>query len=306
MSAEAVWAGWLALFLVYEVTAALRERGTDQRLTLSRVVWRWFDTVIERLALAFFLAVLTAHLVLGWPGGLAVILTGAPVALLIVLALLRRGPTAAVVVLALPLLLGADRCSVSWPQPQPTPTLEPTLEPTPKPTPTPTPGPQSCADLACPPDQVCIHEVGRPPYCAPAPFPTPSPTPTPPSATCSAPLNGTPNMGIYWYSPQRVADATPRLCDADRCRAVGYPDRICCPVVPDEHPERARCECLVMTGVALSVCAPTWELAVDEGPLAWDFDDTGWKAVMSGHGKGRIRACWPNGRTCSKWLEVDR
>jgi len=280
VSAEAVWAGWLALFLVYEVTAALRERGTDQRLTLSRVVWRWFDTVIERLALAFFLAVLTAHLVLGWPGGAAVILTGAPVALLIVLALLRRGPTAAaLVVLALPLLLGADRCSISWPQPQPSPT--PTAEPTPTPEPTPVPTPT-------------------------AP-PTPAPTPTPPPATgCSAPLYGNPNMGAYWYSPQRVADATPRLCDADRCRAVGYPDRICCPVVPDEHLERARCECLVMTGVALAVCAPAWELVVDEGPLAWDFDDTGWKAVMSGHGKGRIRACWPNGRTCSKWLEVDR
>jgi hypothetical protein len=306
VSAEAVWAGWLALFLVYEVTAALRERGTDQRLTLSRVVWRWFDTVIERLALAFFLAVLTAHLVLGWPGGAAVILTGAPVALLIVLALLRRGPTAALVILALPLLLGADRCSISWPQPKPSPT--PTAEPSPEPTPTPTPQPSpQCPDPGNREIFACDCYKGTEWVACPTPTPTPAPTPTPPPGTgCSAPLYGNPNMGAYWYSPQRIADATPRLCDADRCRAVGYPDRNCCPVVPDGHPERARCECLVMTGVALSVCAPAWELVVDEGPLAWDFDDTGWKAVLSGRGKGRIRACWPNGRTCSKWLEVDR
>lgn len=191
----------------------------------------------------------------------------------------------ALVLLALPLLLGADKCSISWPQPQPSPT--PTVETTPEPTPEPTPTPQ------------------------PTPTPTPEPTappPTqPPATSCTAPMYGSPNMGAYWYSPQRVADATPRLCSSERCNEVGYAGRACCPVVVDEHPERARCECLLMTGTASPVCSPKWELEQDAGAnLRWGYDDTEWKAVVSGAGKGRIRACFPNGKACSKWLDIDK
>lgn len=83
MPAEAVWAGWLLLFLVYELTAAARERGTTQRLTLSRNVWRWFDTPFRKTCLAVFLLTLTAHLTLGVPGAVAIAATAMPVAVII-------------------------------------------------------------------------------------------------------------------------------------------------------------------------------------------------------------------------------
>lgn len=83
MSTDALWGGWLALFLIYEIVAAISERGTEKELTLSRNVWRWFDTRTEKAFLAVFLLTLTAHLVLGRPGGLAIVATGIPVAFVI-------------------------------------------------------------------------------------------------------------------------------------------------------------------------------------------------------------------------------
>lgn len=169
------------------------------------------------------------------------------------------------------LLLAA---AVSCPQPKPTPTPTPTPEPTPEPTPTPTP-------------------------------PEPTPEPTPPMH-CTAPLTGTPEMGAYWYSPwgrcdpgpRCIADATPRLISAERCNEVGYPGRIKCPVVPDEHPERGVCETVLMGG-----SNPVWQL---EGDASLKVTADPWKAWVTGEGSGRIRACYPNGRACSPWLEVVR
>lgn len=167
------------------------------------------------------------------------------------------------VLLVVPLLLvlGCPAPRPS-PSPSPTPTPEPTVEPT-------------------------------------AP-PTPEPTPQPTPIACTAPLNGEPEMGAYWYSPQRVADATPRIINGARCDQVGFPGRIKCPVVPDGHPERTACETAQMGGPK-----PVWELQEYEGAdLGWGYDDSDWKAVIWGKGNGRIRACYANGRACSVWLEI--
>lgn len=81
---EIVWVGWLVLFLLYEGYAALAKPEDD---TLSENVWGWFDTVADRIFLAVFMVVLTSHFVFGWPGGLAVLLSGLPVAFIIVTSL---------------------------------------------------------------------------------------------------------------------------------------------------------------------------------------------------------------------------
>jgi len=54
--------GWLG-FLLLDVVAAVRERGSTHALTLSRNVWKWFDTGWKRSVLAAFLAAVGAHLV---------------------------------------------------------------------------------------------------------------------------------------------------------------------------------------------------------------------------------------------------
>lgn len=80
MSAEVVWAGWLVLFLVYEVVAAIAKPKGD---TLSENVWRWFDTPFRKAVLAVFMLTLTSHFVFAWPGGSGVIITGIPVGIVI-------------------------------------------------------------------------------------------------------------------------------------------------------------------------------------------------------------------------------
>lgn len=82
-----VWVGWLALFLVYEVYAALSHPKGD---TFSENVWGWFDTVPRKIVLAVFLLTLTSHLVLGTPHGAAIVVTGIPVGILIGLRVVRR------------------------------------------------------------------------------------------------------------------------------------------------------------------------------------------------------------------------
>ena len=54
------WIGWLALFLIYEVYAALSKEDDD---TLSENVWLWFDKTWERAALGAFMLALTTHFV---------------------------------------------------------------------------------------------------------------------------------------------------------------------------------------------------------------------------------------------------
>jgi len=61
--------GWTLLWLVWigalllDVVAAVKEREGTRALTLSRNVWKWFDTGWKRSVLAAFLAAVGAHLV---------------------------------------------------------------------------------------------------------------------------------------------------------------------------------------------------------------------------------------------------
>lgn len=89
------WLAWLLLFLAYEIPAAIAERvyarrGERRQITLSRNVWRWFGVTewrpyrtARRVVLAAFMTTLSAHFVFAWPQALAIIATGAPVALVI-------------------------------------------------------------------------------------------------------------------------------------------------------------------------------------------------------------------------------
>jgi hypothetical protein len=157
-----------------------------------------------------------------------------------------------------------NSCTV---QPTPTPSPIPTPEPTPEPTPTPTP------------------------------VPTPTPTPTPNPSVCTVPLDGSYVMGAYLLYP-RVVDSTPKITNAERCKLVGMPDRITCPVTAEGDPQRYVCEVELMGGPK-----PVYEIVVDSGNLQWSYEDD-WKARISGNGKGRIRSCYPNGKACSKWVEL--
>lgn len=68
MSVDVIWIGWLVLFLVYEVYAAL---STPKGDTLSEATWRWFGIKgpkrhpARRVVLAAFMLALTSHFVLG-------------------------------------------------------------------------------------------------------------------------------------------------------------------------------------------------------------------------------------------------
>jgi hypothetical protein len=85
--AHVLWVGVGVLFLLYEVYAAVtRTKGG----TLSENVWDAFGvktprpySPARRAVLAAFLCTLTAHLVFGEPGGLWIVITGAPVSLVI-------------------------------------------------------------------------------------------------------------------------------------------------------------------------------------------------------------------------------
>lgn len=214
--------------------------------------------------------------------------------------------------------------------PNPNPSPSPCDCPTPEPSPTPTPSVclpdvpwchevnQTCSF----PDNPCKHNPSQDPnHCelaAPCPEmpPTPEPTPTPPNPNpgqCTIPLNGTPQAGAYWYDPWHVdvcgantctADFTPKIINGARCDLpeVGYPGRASCPVCSEDCTQRGVCECNLIAGTG-EPCQPNWELQVDSGDLSWVYVDN-WKAKVRGEGKGRIRACFPNGNACSKWLEI--
>jgi hypothetical protein len=94
MSAEAIWAGWLVLFLIYEIVGAVSEKGKPARFTLSRNVWDWFGVrtprpfaPARRIFLAAFMGVLSCHFVFGEPGAAGVIVAGIPVAVVIAYAI---------------------------------------------------------------------------------------------------------------------------------------------------------------------------------------------------------------------------
>lgn len=75
-----LWLSWLALFLAIELPAAVREKGEPRGKawkTLSRHVWRWFNTPARRVILAVFWVALGGHFVFGWSAWW--LLTAAPV-----------------------------------------------------------------------------------------------------------------------------------------------------------------------------------------------------------------------------------
>jgi hypothetical protein len=58
------WIAWLALFVVIEIPAAIKEHGSVAALkTLSRHVWFWFDGWKERVIFGAFWVATGAHLV---------------------------------------------------------------------------------------------------------------------------------------------------------------------------------------------------------------------------------------------------
>lgn len=137
----------------------------------------------------------------------------------------------------------------------------------------------------------------------PTPTPEPTPTPTPTPITCTLPLDGQPVMKFYRLYP-RVMDSTPLITNAERCRSVGFGDRVSCPTAPDDNPQRHVCECALIGGD----CVPAYELVRDTGDLKWDYeldaDGSKWKARVFGLGTGRMRSCYPNMKACSPWLEL--
>lgn len=168
----------------------------------------------------------------------------------------------------------------------------------------PAPPPSSpCAAVLCGPGTHCDTDTGM---CVKDPEPPPVIPPEPPvtpPTTCTLALDGNRTMKAYLLYP-RVVDSTPLITNAERCRAVGFGERISCPTAPDDNPQRHVCECELIGGD----CIPDYEFVRDSGDLRWDYEvgDDGslWKARIVGMGKGRIRSCYPNKEACSPWLEL--
>lgn len=159
---------------------------------------------------------------------------------------------------------------------------------------------QTCSE----PDSPCKHNPSSDPcyeeQAPPCPPPDPPADPPPdPPAERPGILEGTPQARVYWYQENRIADATPAICNPKRCDMVGYAGRYCCPPVPDADPRRGELEKELMGGDK-----PVWELEVDSGNLRLVESD--WMGHVRGAGKGRLRWRFPNGKATSKWLEVRR
>jgi len=238
------WVVAIAGLLIYEMYAVLNHTPGD---TLSEAVWKYGMHPM----IPFAVGVLIGHFF--WQ---------------------RKGGKALLVLLALPLLMGMERCKIELPQPTPSPTATPVPTPTPEPTPVPTPEP------------------------TPTPTPVPSPTPTP-AEDCTTRLDGSPVMGAGKHG-NRIYDCTPKLTNAERCTEVGMPGRITCPVTPEGDPQRYACEVKLMGG------PPVWELKDATGTIKVEYEDNDdpWKGRVTGTGTGKIRACYTNHRACSEWIEV--
>jgi hypothetical protein len=188
VSPEVVWIGWLALFLVYELVAALaRPRGG----TLSATIWRWFGVRaprplawLRRSVLGCFLGALAGHLVMGW-SVVPVIAFGALVVAVIAWAVIadHRRRTLLLAVVALLPLLAAGKCDRQCKQcaagQLPADVCEALVAAgqCPAPEPTPTPAPATC-EPPCPDGQECLPQQTTPPTFACVPKPTPPPGPS--------------------------------------------------------------------------------------------------------------------------------
>ena len=164
--------------------------------------------------------------------------------------------------------------------------------------------PMTCGD--------CIHQpLGEEcPVLAPeCPVKPPPPPPPPPQGRCP---QGKPQARGPIPHGRGVWDATPAVCKPDWTPDC-YTGRYCHPVAcegPDSADDREFCEEQLMGGTA-----PVWELDVSEGSLC--LVPSEWFAILggkkggfcrrgSGSGKARLRWCFPNGKACSKWIEVSR
>lgn len=112
-------------------------------------------------------------------------------------------------------------------------------------------------------------------------------------------LEGGAEMGAYWYQ-NRIADFTPKLKNKDRCAYYDFiingSPRLSCPTTQDADPRRGPSEVELMGGPT-----PRLEVIVLSGDITVSQPD-GWKAKVHGSGSGKLRACYPNGKACSKWL----
>ena len=95
------WAAWLALFLVLELSAAVNAEAGD---TFSERIWNWTGIRPRHLSrlwrvpiVGLFMAELTAHFATGgdrwWTGGLAVVLTGIPVGVVVLRGVFQKQQT---------------------------------------------------------------------------------------------------------------------------------------------------------------------------------------------------------------------
>jgi hypothetical protein len=206
------------------------------------------------------------------------------------------------------LLLGAQGCPPPNPQPTPTPIPTPVPEPSPICPPVgatcgcwhnpgtgwqqlpPCPPPEPTCPATCPQGTACTDPALG---CVALP-----PEPTPDPTVCTIPLDGTPVIGVYLLYP-RVLDATPKITNAARCALpeVGYYGRQTCPVCDEACKQRGICEQQLMGGTA-----PVWHLASD---TLKGYSEDGWKLRIAGNGRGAVQACYPNGKACSPWQNLD-
>ena len=97
MSPDAVWIGWIALFVIYEVSAAILKRGGTLSEFVGRItgVRRWQSSPRRwspaRRALVFlFMQATTMHLVFGWTV-VPVVVMGALFAVMVLLSATLEG-----------------------------------------------------------------------------------------------------------------------------------------------------------------------------------------------------------------------
>jgi len=178
------WAGWLALFLVLELSAAVNAEAGD---TFSERIWNWTGIRPRRLSrlwrvpiVGLFMAELTAHFATGgdrwWTGGLAVLLTGIPVGVIVLRGVFQKRESPVTKARTIAAILRKIVPAVA---------VIPSLL-----------AGQACRSLS--PDEVefltCVVACGRPcekveeHWKCPAPVPTPTPTPPPPQPPSPPPV----------------------------------------------------------------------------------------------------------------------
>jgi hypothetical protein len=157
---------------------------------------------------------------------------------------------------------------------------------------------QKCSE----PDRPCKHNPSSDPCYEEQALPCPPVDPPPPPDEEPGILEGKPQARTYWYQKNRIADATPAICNQKRCDMVGYTGRYCCPPVPDADPRRGELERELMGGEY-----PVWEVISDPGSdVRRANGDDEWFCVIKGHGTGRVRWHFANGKATSKWLDIRR